>query len=116
MKRLYVLFLLVFGTLLFSACKTGVYSVNSGNPDEGYICFTDEKSYNVTVKIDNVVYPAETAKRPKDYKKRRDIASTSKNMIAVKPGKHEIIVEKDGSPVYSHTVFISANEKKIIDL
>ena len=98
-----------------TSCGVGTYSLSSGMEDKGAVCFVDDKSYAVDVEIDGVSYQTETV-RQKDWKARRNIKKTAKRRIVLAPGKHTIKVRKKNSEIYSHTVFISATETKMIEL
>lgn len=115
MKKI-IFVLAALTSFLLTSCYYGVYSVNSGMADEGYICFVDTSSYDITVQVDNEQYQTQTIKQKKEYKKRRDIKKTSQNKIALKPGKHVVKVMHENKEVYSQILFISANEFKIINL
>lgn len=114
MKRKHI-FLLVATTLLFAACGVGTYSVNSGSPDQGAICIVANDAYDVTLRIDGKDYPATTVKQ-KAYKKRRNIKATAREMHTITPGQHEVTVLRNGTAIYSHKVFVSAGETKLIEL
>lgn len=102
--------------MMLTACSYGVYSVSSGMADEGYVCFVDNSSYAITVVVDGESYQTKTVKQAKDYKARRNIKATSRNKIALAPGNHEVKVVCGGREVYSHTLFVSATETKMVKL
>ena len=108
--------LMAAAAMALTACSYGVYSVNSGMADEGYVCFTGTSAYDITVVVDGESQPARTVKKEKAYKARRNMRRTSQGMVAVKPGSRQVKVMRGGKEVYSKTLFISATETKIIDL
>jgi hypothetical protein len=112
MKR--ILFILIFIAIL-SGCGTGSYSISSGKADVAAILFTDLKAYPITVIVDEGSYVLSTVKY-KPQKKDRNFKKTTANTLKLKPGQHKIEVLNNGKSIYSKTVFISANETKIIEL
>ena len=108
------IFIAVLSALLTS-CGVGTYSVQSGIEDAAYISFTDDVSQEITVNIDNQTYSVNTVKH-KAYKSGRDIKQTVKNTIKLAPGQHNVSVMLNGSEVYSHKLFLSTGETKIIEL
>lgn len=114
MKKIIALFSII-GTLLLTACSVGSHSVSSGMADEGYVWFVSNVEKAITVDIDGTSYQTQTVKE-KEWQKRRDIKATTKGMIVVAPGKHDIKVISDGQEVYAKTLFISATETKMVKL
>lgn len=112
MKRFSLLLLL---SLMLTGCGVGVYSVSSGKADSAKITFVDDSSYDIIVKIGNVEHKAQTVK-VKSYKSGMNIKKTAINAIGVSTGSHKIEVLSQGKTIYSHSIFISANEHKIIEL
>lgn len=109
--------ILAIAVLLFTmaSCGVGTYSYNSGRAEKAGISFVAEKKYHVTVSVDGTEYTVNTIKL-KAYRKDRRIKETTQNTIIVTPGKHEIIVKKDGKQVLKDLIFLSNNESKIIKL
>lgn len=102
-------------TILFGSCRTGVYSVSSGQADESSVCFVANSSYPICVDIDGVAYDTKTIKQ-KPHKARRDIKATANEKIMIGTGRHLIKVSKNGTVIYSKEIFVSATETKIIEL
>lgn len=100
---------------MLTSCGVGTYSVQSGVEDAAFISFTDEEKQEIVVSVDNNTYNIETVKQ-KAYKSGRDIKQTALNTIRLTPGQHTISVTLAGEQVYSHKVFLSAGETKIIEL
>lgn len=109
------LLLIALLTFVFSSCRTGVYSVSSGQADESAICFVASTSYPISVDIDGTTYSTKTIKH-KPQKARRDIKATANEKIKLSTGRHTIKVTKNGTMVYSKEIFVSATETKIIEL
>ena len=100
---------------LLTACG-GVYSVSSGRADIAEISFVADKSYPITVTIDDEQFTMLTVKE-KSYKRDRQFKKKAENTIQQKPGKHKVVVTvADGNVVYEQLIFVSANEHKIIRL
>ena len=112
MKRL-ILFT-VF-TMILTGCGVGAYSVQSGVEDAAFISFTDDVKQDIVVSVGNDTYNVKTVKQ-KAYKAGRNIKQTAINTIKLKPGQHSISVALGGDVIYSHKVFLSAGETKIIEL
>ena len=112
MKKLFVF--AVF-TILMTSCGVGTYSVQSGVEDAAFISFTDDTKQEIVVSIDNKTYTVQTVKQ-KAYKSGRNIKQTALNTIKLTPGQHTISVSLNGEKIYSHKVFISTGETKIIEL
>ena len=108
MKKIIALFSII-GTLILAACSVGSQSVSSGMADEGYVWFVSNVAQKITVDIDGTTYQTQTIKE-KEWQKRRDIKATTKGMITVTPGQHDVKVMVDGKQVYSKKLFISATE------
>ena len=108
-------FLFLLLSLMFTGCGVGAYSVSSGRSDNAKITFVDDSSYGIIVKIDNVEYPTNTVK-VKNYKPGMNIKETTQNAIGTSVGKHKVEVLSQGKTIYSHQIFISTNEHKIIEL
>lgn len=102
-------------TLMFTGCGVGTYSIQSGAEDAAYISFTDDVMQSVTVTIDDNTYVVNTVKE-KAYKRDRNIKQTALNTIKTKPGQHNVTVSLDGNQIYSHKVFLSSGETKVIEL
>ncbi len=109
------LLLAVLLTFLFGSCRTGVYSVSSGQADESAVCFVSSKSFPIEVNIDGVSYSTKTIK-DKPQKANRNIKATANEKIKLATGRHTVKVTKDGTQIYSKEIFISATEVKIIEL
>lgn len=112
MKKLFV-FAAVIITL--TGCGVGTYSVQSGVEDAAFISFTDDVKKEIVVSVDNNTYSVETVKQ-KAYKSGRNIKQTALNTIKLTPGQHTISVTINGNEIYSHKVFLSTGETKIIEL
>lgn len=102
-------------SLLLTGCGVGNYSIQSGVEDAAYITFTDDVEQVIVVNIDNKTYTVNTVKQ-KAYKKDRNIKKTSENIIKLTPGQHSVSVKLNDSEVYSHKVFLSTGETKVIEL
>lgn len=109
------LFIVVLLTWLLSSCGTGVYSLSSGMADECTITFVSEKSFPIIAIIDDKEYNVSSVKH-KAYKADRNIKKTSRNCIVLSPGVHDIKVLVGDNTIFSHKIFISAAEHKIIEL
>ena len=46
----------------------------------------------------------------------RNIKQVVKQQITLTPGRHNVIVTKDGVEIYNHEIFISASDVKVIEL
>lgn len=112
MKRLWLLLLF---PLLFTGCGLGVYSVSSGKSDCAKITFVDKTSYAISVKIDGVAYENRAIK-VKPYQVGLKNKKIVKHAIEVSAGRHHIEVVSQEGTIYSHYIFISSNEHKIIEL
>lgn len=112
MKKL--IFMAVFSVLL-TGCGVGTYSVQSGVEDAVYLTFTDDAKEQIVVKVDDNTYTLNTVKQ-KAYKSGRNIRQTAKNTIKTDPGQHTVSVTLNGNEVYSHKIFVSTGETKIIEL
>ena len=112
MKKLFV-FAAVIITL--TGCGVGTYSVQSGVEDAAFISFTDDVKKEIVVYVVNNTYSVETVKQ-KAYKSGRNIKQTALNTIKLTPGQHTISVTLNGNEIYSHKVFLSTGETKIIEL
>lgn len=108
------IFIVAFSVLL-TGCGVGTYSVQSGIDDAAYVSFTDDAKQEIIVNIDNKTYNVYTV-RQKAYKSGRNIKQTAKNTIKLTPGQHNISVLLNGNEVYSHKVFLSTGETKIVEL
>lgn len=115
MKKIFIMIILAAVAFSFNSCALGTYSVVSGNADEAAVCFTADKKYDITVNIDGATYNVMTIK-DKQYKSRRNIKKTVKQQIPLAPGRHNVTVTRDGVEVYSHEIFVSASDVKIIEL
>jgi hypothetical protein len=112
MKKLFVFASLI---LLLTGCGVGSYSVQSGVEDAAFISFTDDVKQAIIVSVDNKTYNVQTVKQ-KAYKSGRNIKHTALNSIKLTPGQHAVSVTLDGNKIYSHKVFLSTGETKIIEL
>lgn len=111
-----VLFITLLLTMFMASCGVGSYTVTTGLADEASISFVTDKRQNIVVTIDNdQQYNVETVKL-KAYRKDRNIEKTYENTIVITPGTHEVKVTHDGEEVYTHKVFVSTGESKIIKL
>ena len=112
MKKLSVIAAFI---MTLTSCGVGTYSVQSGVEDAAFISFTDDEKQEIVVRVDNNTYSVETVKQ-KAYKSGRNIKQTAQNAIKVTPGQHTVSVTLNGNEVYSHKVFLSTGETKIIEL
>lgn len=102
-------------SVFLTACGVGTYSVQSSVEDASYITFTANEQQEIAVNVDGKTYNVSTVKQ-KSYKKDRDIKQTSLNTIKLTPGQHNVSVSLNGNEVYSHKVFLSTGETKIVEL
>ena len=102
-------------TLSLTNCGVGNYSVVSGNADKASVCFVSTEKFDITVDIDGTTYEVKTIK-DKQYKSRRNIKKTAQQEITLTPGRHKVIVKRDGAEIYNHEIFISNSEVKVIEL
>ena len=107
--------LLAAFSVIMTACGVGTYSIQSGVEDASYISFTDDSKQDIVVTVDNNTYNVKTVKA-KAYKSGRNIKQTALNTIKLTPGQHNVSVKIKGNEVYSHKVFLSTGETKIIEL
>lgn len=112
MKKLFVFAAFI---MILTGCGVGTYSVQSGVEDAAFISFTDDVKQEIAVSVDNKIYNVETV-RQKAYKSDRHIKQTALNSIKLSAGQHTISVTLNGNVIYSHKVFLSAGETKIIEL
>ena len=112
MKRLFIFTAFI---MILTSCGVGTYSVQSGIEDVAFISFTDDVKQVILVSVDNNTYTVETVKQ-KAYKSGRNIKQTALNTIKLTPGQHTVSVTLDGNEIYSHKVFLSTGETKIIEL
>ena len=112
MKKLFVFAAFI---IALTGCGVGTYSVQSGVEDAAFISFTDDVKQAIVVNIDNKAYTVETVKQ-KAYKSGRNIKQTALNTIKLTPGQHVVSVTLNGNQIYSHKVFLSTGETKIIEL
>lgn len=112
MKKLFVFAAFI---VTLTGCGVGTYSVQSGVEDAAFISFTDDVKQEIVVSVDNNTYSVETVKQ-KAYKSDRNIKQTALNTIKLTPGQHTISVTLNGNEIYSHKVFLSTGETKIIEL
>lgn len=112
MKKILLITLL---TIFMASCGVGSYTVTTGLADEASISFVTDKVQNIIVAIDGQQYEVKTVKL-KDYRKDRSIKRTVENTIGVTPGTHEVKVTLNGKEVYTHKVFVSTGESKVIEL
>ena len=100
---------------ILSGCGVGSYTVSSGRADECAISFTSAKSLPIAVMIDGNEFKIKSVKS-KAYKKDRKIKQTAKNTIRLSPGTHDVKVMNENKTIYSHKVFVSAAEHRIVEL
>ena len=112
MKRLFIFTAFI---MILTSCGVGTYSVQSGIEDVAFISFTDDVKQVILVSVDNNTYTVETVKQ-KAYKSGRNIKQTALNTIKLTPGQHVVSVTLNGNQIYSHKVFLSTGETKIIEL
>ena len=112
MKKLFVIAAFI---MTLTSCGVGTYSVQSGVEDAAFISFTNDVKQAIVVNIDNNAYTVETVKQ-KAYKSGRNIKQTALNTIKLTPGQHVVSVTLNGNQIYSHKVFLSTGETKIIEL
>ena len=112
MKKIFVIAAFI---MTLTSCGVGTYSVQSGVEDAAFISFTDDVKQAIVVNIDNKAYTVETVKQ-KAYKSGRNIKQTALNTIKLTPGQHVVSVTLNGNQIYSHKVFLSTGETKIIEL
>ena len=98
-----------------ASCGVGSYTVTTGLADKSEISFVADKKLDIIVAIDGQQYNVQTVKL-KDYRKDRSIKRTVENTIGVTPGTHEVKVTLNGKEVYTHKVFVSTGESKVIEL
>ena len=109
------LFVVAVSVILLTGCGVGTYSVQSGVENAAFISFTDDVKQDIVVSVDNNTYNVETVKQ-KAYKSGRNIKRTAQNTIKLTPGQHNVSVTLGGNEIYSHKVFLSTGETKIIEL
>lgn len=109
------LFAIAVSVVLLAGCGVGTYSVQSGVENAAFISFTDDVKQEIIVSVDNHTYNLETVKQ-KPYKSGRNIKQTAQNTIKLTPGQHNVSVTLGGNEIYSHKVFLSTGETKIIEL
>lgn len=112
MKKLFVV---AVSVMLLTGCGVGTYSVQSGIENASFISFTDDVKQKIVVTVDNDTYNLDTV-RQKAYKSGRNIKQTALNTIKLTPGRHNVSVTIGSNEIYSHTVFLSTGETKIIEL
>lgn len=102
-------------SVFLTGCGVGTYSVKSGVEDAAYISFTAPEQQEITVNVDGKTYNVNTVKQ-KAYKKDRDIKQTTMNTIKLAPGQHNVSVVFNGNEVYSHKLFLSTGETRVVEL
>lgn len=102
-------------SVFLTGCGVGSYSVQSGVEDAAYLSFTDDSKQEIVVNVDGKTFNVYTVKN-KAYKSDRNIKQTAENTIKMTPGQHDVSVMLNGNEVYSHKVFVSTGETKIIEL
>ena len=112
MKKVLLITLL---TMFMASCGVGSYTVTTGLADEASISFVANDNYEIVVTVDGQQYNVETVEL-KDYRKDRSLKRTVENTIVITPGTHEVKVALDGNEIYTHKVFVSAGESKVIEL
>ena len=115
MKKIILATLCLFVSTLFTSCGVGNYTVTSGIEDKAAICFTDSSAYDISVSIDDQQYETSTVKDIA-HKTRREIKNTAKHAIKTTPGRHQVVVKRNGQTVYSKEVVLSTGDTKIIEL
>ena len=110
-----VLFITLLLTMFMASCGVGSYTVTTGLADEASISFVANDNQEIVVTIDGQQYNVETVEL-KDYRKDRSLKRTVKNTIVITPGTHEVKVTLDGKEIYTHKVFVSTGESKVIEL
>jgi plastocyanin domain-containing protein len=98
-----------------ASCGVGSYTVTTGLEDKSSISFVTDKKQEIVVTVDGQQYNVETVKL-KDYRNDRSLKRTVENTIEIAPGKHDVKVTLDGSVIYTHKIFVSAGESKVIEL
>lgn len=114
MKKI-IMILFAAITLSLTSCGVGNYSVVSGNADKASVCFVSTEKFDITVDIDGTTYEVKTIK-DKQYKSRRNIKKTAQEGITLSPGRHKVIINKDGVEIYNQEIFVSNTEVKVIEL
>lgn len=114
MKRFVIL---IASALVLCSCGVGSYSVSSGKADQSHLSFTtpEKKAFDVVVYVDGESHKLQ-AVNEKMFRVERNIKETAKNTLTLSPGSHVIKVERMGQEVYSKTIFVSAQEHKIVGL
>ncbi|MBO7287817.1 MAG: hypothetical protein J6U85_06265 [Bacteroidales bacterium] len=112
MKKILLIALL---SVFMASCGVGSYTISTGLADESSISFVMDKEQNIIVTIDDQQYNVQTVKL-KDYRKDRSLKRTVENTIGIAPGKHDVKVTLDGNVIYTHKIFVSAGENKIVEL
>jgi len=113
MKRV---LLIICAVLMLAGCGVGTYSLSSGKADECYISFTAlNKKQVADVTIDGKTYEL-TCVYEKAYRNDRNIKKTTQNTVVLQPGTHEVSVSLKGEKIYTKTLFISAQEHKVVNL
>ena len=112
MKKVLLIALL---SVFMASCGVGSYTVTTGLADEASISFVANDNQEIVVTIDGQQYNVETVEL-KDYRKDRSLKRTVKNTIVITPGTHEVKVTLDDKEIYTHKVFVSTGESKIIKL
>lgn len=110
-KILFVTFL----SLFMSSCGVGSYSITTGLADKSSISFVADKKCDIIVTVDDRQYEVKTVKL-KAYRNDRNIKRTAKNTIVLTPGTHDVEVVMDGNAIYTHKIYISTGESKIVEL
>lgn len=114
MNKIAIYILIVLSTFL-SSCGVGSYSVSSGKEDISGLSFTDRFKHNIVVNVDGKDYMVKTVKA-KAYKPGMRIKQTAKNTIFLSPGRHEVVVKRGKAELFRKQVYLSTDEKKIINL
>ncbi len=107
--------LIAFLSVFMAGCGVGSYTLTTGLADEASITFVADDNYEIVVTVDDQQYNVETVEL-KDYRKDRSIKGTVENTIVLTPGTHEVKVILDGNEIYTHKVFVSAGESKVVEL
>lgn len=116
MKKMMIV--LLAAVLFVTGCGVGTYSVSTGKADTGFLSFTtvEKKSYPILVTVDGKNYEINAVKQKAYRTSDRNIKETSLNTISIVPGTHTVKVFRNGEEIYSKTLFVSAQEHKLVDL
>lgn len=107
--------LIALVSVFLSSCGVGSYSVTTGLEDKAGISFVADEKQDITVDVDGQQYELETVKL-KAYRNDRSIKRTIENTIELAPGTHDVKVTFEGNVIYTHKVYLSTGESKVIEL